>query len=804
MTLTQRIRRYFTPGFGLFTWFLAMMMVNFLITNIVESNWHRGFEPMRIVAFGGCVVAALLARWRGLPAFFAHVLGILLGIAWAIAQIRIDPALDTWSDRFTELLIRIVVAVRSIKANVVPQDFHLFSLAGLLLAWLIGYATIWLLMRRGWTWKLVLFNGALIMANLTYALPKSGPSFWMFMISGLLLVVFETFRRRQERWNIGLFEQQEWLSLRYLWAGLVACFGLIILAAVLPVNITNDRLKALGNSISKPFDPFLPGNSTTAGRGGAGGVAGAGSGQPALANFSNNNVTLGGARIARNEVVLEVRSPRPEYWRSNAWDFYNGTGWENTTGEIARNTRRLATRREALVPIEADNPMTQLDIALREPLTQTFKLIQPREDLQMPAATTPYSWSIPILVQSTFIVSPGEALLPNFTDSAIYFNQGATPKDMEYTVVSLVSKADRQSLRNSSTDYPEWTRRYTQLPDSQAMRNIAGLARQLIAAEDADNPFDKASAIERYLRSLPYDDQIPAPPPGADPIENFLFNLKRGYCDYFAGSMVLMLRTQGIPARWVQGYATGDLVPERGVYVVRDTIAHSWPEVYFVGYGWLRFEPTPAGYVTIPTRPDAPPTPLGAPNNEELGPNGGVPNQPPPGASLDSIQELRQEYADAIPTPITSTLPDESLLGTQPEPVSSAWRWLLLLLVIVEAIAIIIWWIMRRETAGLSPTGRAYALVGLFARWAGIEQHPQRTPREYADDVAKVIPSQRNAMKRLSANYTAEQYSRSQRVDYEQVRNDSRSIMRRLYPLSSRRLWRNLINNLFRSRKREE
>ena len=300
MLINERLRRFFTPGLGLLSWLLATMMVGFVTTNVIESNWVRGFEPMRSAAFGACVVGVLLARWRDLPAFIAHVLALLLGLGWSISQLRIDPRLATFGDQATEVLIRIIVLVRTLKSGGSPEDYYLFSLGGILAAWVLGYATVWLLFRLGWVWRAVLLNCGLIMLNLTYALPKSKPSFWLCIAVGLILIVFETFRERQQRWDEGALEQQEWLSLRYLWAGLIACVLLVMLAATLPASISNAQLRLLGDRLIRPLDAIqeafdLPG-------------VGEGIAPPATpankATFANNTVALGGARVATNKVVL--------------------------------------------------------------------------------------------------------------------------------------------------------------------------------------------------------------------------------------------------------------------------------------------------------------------------------------------------------------------------------------------------------------------------------------------------------------------------------------------------------------------
>jgi hypothetical protein len=146
-------------------------------------------------------------------------------------------------------------------------------------------------------------------------------------------------------------------------------------------------------------------------------------------------------------------------------------------------------------------------------------------------------------------------------------------------------------LRATSDEYPgDILERYLVLP-----RSVPGRVRRL--AEDITrgklNQYDKSKAIEVYLRAnYPYDLEVPAPPPDQDVADYFLFDLKKGYCDYFATSMVVMARAAGIPARFVSGYSPGAYEAPNAQYVVRELNAHSWAEIYFTGIGWVEFEPT--------------------------------------------------------------------------------------------------------------------------------------------------------------------------------------------------------------------
>ena len=159
-----------------------------------------------------------------------------------------------------------------------------------------------------------------------------------------------------------------------------------------------------------------------------------------------------------------------------------------------------------------------------------------------------------------------------------------------YRVESRVYIPTILELRNASQVYPEWLERYLQLPEDFS-EDIASLA--LDITDIYNNPYDKAAAITRYLRqNIEYSRTIPNRPNRADPMEWFLFDIKTGFCNYYATAQVLMLRSLGIPSRIGVGYAQGEFDSETESFVVRRLDSHAWPEVYFAGIGWVIFEPT--------------------------------------------------------------------------------------------------------------------------------------------------------------------------------------------------------------------
>ncbi len=166
--------------------------------------------------------------------------------------------------------------------------------------------------------------------------------------------------------------------------------------------------------------------------------------------------------------------------------------------------------------------------------------------------------------------------------------------DLEHPVSLYEADSDlaaptAQGLRNASGAIPPQMQEYLQLP--QLDPRIPELARQITNA--AGNPFDKATALERYLmRTFGYTLEMSRVAP-QDPLADFLFVRKQGHCEYFASSMAIMLRTLGIPSRVVNGFRTSEFNDLTANYVIRASSAHSWVEAYFPGYGWISFDPTP-------------------------------------------------------------------------------------------------------------------------------------------------------------------------------------------------------------------
>jgi protein-glutamine gamma-glutamyltransferase len=165
-----------------------------------------------------------------------------------------------------------------------------------------------------------------------------------------------------------------------------------------------------------------------------------------------------------------------------------------------------------------------------------------------------------------------------------------------YEADSDTSTPSPAQLRDAGDSLPAFTSTYLQLPPLDP--RIPRLAEEI--TRSASNNYDKATAVELYLKThYGYTLQLPRSPV-ADPLANFLFDRRQGHCEYFASSMAVLLRTLHIPSRVVNGFRSNEFNDVTGNYVLRAKDAHAWVEVYFPNYGWITFDPTPGGGIASP------------------------------------------------------------------------------------------------------------------------------------------------------------------------------------------------------------
>jgi hypothetical protein len=267
-----------------------------------------------------------------------------------------------------------------------------------------------------------------------------------------------------------------------------------------------------------------------------------------------------------------IVSQKP-YWQAAAYETYLGHGWATSAATQIRYQGGQAALSTELIP--ASSLLLNQLVQYVGDRFQPGGLIYTAGNLVEASQDYMVAWRNP----------PGKAV----ENPPVDIFSAASPA-IDYQALSYLPRATAQQLREAGTQYPSWIRQhYLQLPTNLPTR-VRNLAIDLTATEST--PYDQARAIEQYLRAIPYTLQLPKPPANIDLVDFFLFELKRGYCDYDASAMVVLARAAGLPARLVIGYATGTYDETHQRFVVTEADAHSWPEIYFPGYGWIRFEPT--------------------------------------------------------------------------------------------------------------------------------------------------------------------------------------------------------------------
>src|SRR5262252_1773431 len=304
-----------------------------------------------------------------------------------------------------------------------------------------------------------------------------------------------------------------------------------------------------------------------------------------LSSGFSDHVQLGqiGQIQQSNAVVMHVQIEGDElgrydlYWRGVSLAEFDGHTWSNRKGQHILS-RRPDT---SFDPPNNDAPGLANDAAsvAREKIIHYRVLMEP------------IGTNVFFLAPWARSVRGNYRVLSGDSGGAVY-NSDSDHTISRYEATSDIAKPSADELRKAGLNYPPQISG-TYLHFSQLDPRIPRLAADI--TRSAKNDYDKAAAIENYLKTrFGYTLQLPQTTV-KDPLANFLFERKQGHCEYFASSMAVMLRTLGIPSRVVTGFRSNEFNDLTGSYVIRAKDAHAWVEAYFPGYGWQTFDPTPAG-----------------------------------------------------------------------------------------------------------------------------------------------------------------------------------------------------------------
>lgn len=492
---------------------------------------------------------------------------------WPDWQSALVALAELWSGIVT-LLARMHTWLLAVSAGTPVPDPVAMMLVWSLVLWTVSAWAGWMVRRHGQPLAGIAPAGALLAVVLSYT---GGRPYVLLVLLGatLLLLATAAYDSRVRRWWSAQTDAAD-LTYDVTVTALSLTLALVVIAGVVPSISWHDILESVRD--------YVRGSEQTAGSDGfarslgmeqraQGGVTVFG--EVRSGGLPRHHLLGSGPELSR-QVVMIIRTgelppgPPPEYvsggppvpryyWRSVTYDAYIHSGWY--------------AEPLGVVGYAAGTPIITPTLTGRRVLRQEVQVVGDVGGLLHAAGDL-------IVADQDYAVA--------WRSSEDVFAVAITATT--YVVESAVSTAMEEQLRAAGDDYPQWVRdRYLTLPGRMPARVLA-LARSLTATEPT--PYDRARAIETYLRSLPYSLDVPLPPSGQDVVDYFLFDLQKGYCDYYATAMVVLARAAGIPARLAVGYATGSYDRVRAEYVVTEASAHAWPEIYFPGYGWIEFEPT--------------------------------------------------------------------------------------------------------------------------------------------------------------------------------------------------------------------
>lgn len=356
---------------------------------------------------------------------------------------------------------------------------------------------------------------------------------------------------------------------------------------------------------------------------------------------------LGGAASPTDAPVMDVYTTGRTLLRGTVKNTYTGHAWADTTAQnryLFIGTPFNSLRRDLFDLARPDQAIRD-SILHYEPITVSMR---------MDAAST-------LFLTQRFTSPTGEGIVAYYSPSTEVFATRSLEKGARYTFTGSRLSGDTRGVRDavlSSYDegdpyLPTVRSLYCALPqtlDPQALT----LARQITA--EAENDFDRAALLCRYLQtSFPYTLEQNVPPRERDFVSWFLFDEQKGYCTSFASAMAVMGRAVGLPTRYIEGYAATPDADD--IARVTQENGHAWVEVYFPGFGWLSFDPTPGtGFA-----------PDGFPEDPQA-PSANMPDAHPDNLDIPDASESPDPTPSANPTPSESPEADAPEASATPSP----------------------------------------------------------------------------------------------------------------------------------------
>jgi len=550
-------------------------------TRLVATNWTGDLSIVQTLVFFGTFFGLAIGYSRfsaRLCGFFALAYGLFF-IPWQLGM-TLSAEFD-WNERLTILGNRLQIIFSQVIGKEPVRDSLLFLVVMFALFWVISAHAGYVLARHGDAWQAILPAGLAMFVIHSFD-PANKQRIWylaIYLFFSLILVARMTFLHHQNRWQESRTALPPHISLDFIRYTILAAFMIVLFAWTAPA------LASALPQARKAWQPVRTAWYDTISRF-ENAFASLKSSLYIYAGVYGDTAVLGRSAALSDTQIFRAATPQnaPQdarfYWRARVYETYTNGGWES--GSFPNYP--FDPQATGLPVWEgAGRWMGRFKIMNAVSMTTLFTPAQP--------VWVSRGGNVKYALNSDNTVDIGGF------DASPAVGPGET-----YEILASIASPSVAQMRQAGVNYPEWiTERYLQLPKTITPRTRQ-LAEQISAG--FKSPYDKVIAITNYLRrNIQYVETIEEEPPAnQEIIDWFLFDLKKGFCNYYSTAEIIMLRSIGVPARWAVGYAQGELLvdPAAGsissdfTYLVRQRNSHAWPEVFFPGIGWVEFEPTAA------------------------------------------------------------------------------------------------------------------------------------------------------------------------------------------------------------------
>ena len=602
------------------TFGLAMGAVLGVSLSLEASGWSRDMPELTLVGMLGLLFALLLAR-SGLPMLIAWPLATVVGATVVFWQTLEMVGPGDLEQRVDAIYFRFETWFHLAFTGGISNDSLPFNVMVVGLTWLGVFLFGWSIFRWHNAWLGLIPGGVALFMSLLFIEDSLPIAIFLYVMFGFLLVMRTNLMAHMRRWRAQGVSYPPLISLTFfhytLWAGLLLVAAAWIapvgpFATPGPVNALAERLERFGVHFVRLAGPLrvnkiIPVHDYTAVLPFQGSVE---LGERELLSVRLSDPFIEGPIVLRGAVYEEYASggwkaaPRSEVDVPSALAGLDSLNEGGSGGRIVPITVTVEAKSVVGTVLFTPGQPLYAGVPARAKLTQGS--VRELNVIRSPdggaslsdeevLALTPPGWTALYVRRAADDRVQGVAAvrsLAGLPDVLVLSPRQRLQKGESYTVLGFIRDIPPDELRTASTFYPDPIRSiYLQLPDMP--ERVSQLARDVAGAEPA--PYDRAKAVESYLRQYPVDYAIPDTPPGQDTMDYFLFEAKRGYFDYHASAMVVMLRSIGVPSRLAVGFVIddGDFDRDESAYVVEHQDAYAWVEVYFPGHGWVEFNPSP-------------------------------------------------------------------------------------------------------------------------------------------------------------------------------------------------------------------